>query len=354
MTDLPYGLSNLRLEVEVPVEGLPNLVQNPSGEEGLAGWLTPIESTYFDTSIDPGDEYPTLQFSTLIAQPVWFTTDFLPVVPGYYVATRYDVAGYADSATTLRVSYEFYDANKAYLSTSTQGPNGVGTLGATNWAPAVQVPAGIAYVKTVFRMYRGAASNPLVGDYFRFRKAMTTLAPTTAALGTYRTNMIPNPSGEQSTIGWSGVSATLVSANDGQATVGTKCIRAACGPERESKVYAHRTNGSPIGVEGGKSYVFSIKTKARTAPRGVKVFTEFFSGTKMKLAPLMRHRINSTTEWIEIRFAFTVPSDCNGVRFLMEIQRPLRGEQHYFDRRSWGSSRRRRRTSMGLGRTPRT
>lgn len=131
-----HSTANLRLEVQVAGTGLPNLVLNPSGALGGWWWITPVANTVMEAV--PGG----LRFTTTPSQAAYFASDFMPVAATKYVSARFDLAAITASHN-VKVRYQWYDANKVLLSSSTQS----GGLSAvqTHYASTVQAPASTAY-----------------------------------------------------------------------------------------------------------------------------------------------------------------------------------------------------------------
>ena len=137
----------LRIEIEATPTGLVNLVANPSGDLGSWGWVTPVPNTVLSklTITSPGvPPVNALRFSTSASQACHVRTELMPVDGGF-------VGGRAlySAATSVetRSSFEFYDAAKTLLSTSSLSREWAGGGG---WqqksTQASQVPAGAAYV----------------------------------------------------------------------------------------------------------------------------------------------------------------------------------------------------------------
>lgn len=209
-------INNLALEVEVPPTGLANLVPNPDGATGAWGWITPIANTLVWNA---SGSSPALGFVTYAtAQPAYVTTDFMPVAAGQYVSARLSLSYVTPTGHNVKSRFEFYDATKTLISSSTQSSALAVSYPNPTFTPTAQAPAGTAYVKWRLDFYNGTA-NPAYGAYFTFTNAMVIAQPTGTVTAPPRTNLFKNPSFE--------VDATYFSANLAQSmTIATTTAQA--------------------------------------------------------------------------------------------------------------------------------
>lgn len=83
----------LRLEVEgdPPAGKFRNLLANPSGELGGAGWVTPTDGATLGGVPDPFDTGTVLEFTSGGGAETYFTSDAVPVTPGEFLWARWHV-----------------------------------------------------------------------------------------------------------------------------------------------------------------------------------------------------------------------------------------------------------------------
>lgn len=181
----------LRLEVEqTPGPGvLVNLIQNPHGDLGAWGWLTPVAGSSMVTSLYNGArwfEFIPAGYGTG-AHPGYFTTEPYPVSAGQYVAARWDQAS-IDATQYSRVSVEWLDAAGAVISSSAQTGYLAATVaaretGGTAYStPARQAPAGTVRARLRFDLTSGTNpwNNP--STIFAFRRPVWVKGATAAAV----------------------------------------------------------------------------------------------------------------------------------------------------------------------------
>lgn len=199
----------LRLEVETDPAGLRNLIANPDGRLGGWGWVSPIAGTVVRSS-SAGTQ--ALEFVTSTTSVTTnFTSEYLPVTAGDYIAARWtekaftDLAGTAQTTGYYRVRFEFVDASGAALTSSAQSAYfQITTAGTVRQYSAVLVPASATRARLRIDAYSNAsASNPTANRVYSVTAVTVATAATTAALQTTRTNLVTNPSFETNTTGWS-------------------------------------------------------------------------------------------------------------------------------------------------------
>lgn len=317
----------LRLEVETTGTGLPNLVLNPSGEKGAWFWITPVANTTMERVLDSEDS---LKFTTTPSQAANFTTGFMPVAPTKYVASRIELVSITASHN-IKIRYEWYDTNKAFLSSSTQS-GALNTIGA-NFGPVIQAPIPTAYVKMRVDFYNGAG-NPSAAANVRFTNAMVTWQDT-GTVTSIRTNLVTNPSFETNLNSWQ-TNATLVTLAQSNtvAQVGTW----SCRMTRASgtgALWVQTADANKISVTGGKDYTASCYVRAASQTRFFRIsvfwYTAAGSYISMSQGP---DQTNSNSAWTRISVRGTAPS--NATKAVVDIRESTgyivpQGEQHYVD-----------------------
>ena len=260
---VPQGPDYLRLEVEHPTEGLQNLINNPSGAKGAWGWQTPKETTNL-LAVDDGSGGPALKFTTTIQQTANLKTEFIACAPGTYMAAQMTILDRTGITSNVRARFDFYDVNKAYVSSSsfTAYFEQLGTF----YTPPALVPAGAAYVQWRVDMGNSAFTDTQAraGQYFTYNKAMLTSTLTTGALGTLRRNLVPNPSFTSALTGWEGAYGSLTRVTTGGFT-GAANARYQQVPNGASHLYRVSNYNKPIAITGGRDYTFSAYIKVTAA-----------------------------------------------------------------------------------------
>lgn len=245
--------ADLRLEVAETPTGLQNLIYNDSGEFGGWGWTTPVANTLMSA------DYPDigLTFTTVISQAAYFTTDNLPAKAGDWYAAHFGI--YTPGAIKYR--FEWYDLAGTLLSSSTQSALiGPGLLVA-QYGP-VQAPASTAYVRLRIDLYHASGSTPPAGMYVNFQHATVAGAATSGELATIRTNLIPNPSIETNTTGWTTFGGSIARST-AQAWVGLASLAGTTNSQGRLEVVSN----SPYyaAVVAGLSYTFSVYVRGVVA-----------------------------------------------------------------------------------------
>lgn len=181
MTQQFKTMDVLRLEVQQDPTGLYNLVDNPSGELGAYGWISPVAGSQLIED-DLGDGVGHLRYVVAGNAANWFYTEPLRVDAGQYAAARWDQI----TSIQARVRFEWLDASKAPLSSSTQSAyfsgGGVGVYQPKSYA-AQQAPAGTKFARLRYDIYRTTAGdNPFPGNLIRLRQVTVAKAATAAEL----------------------------------------------------------------------------------------------------------------------------------------------------------------------------
>jgi len=205
----PLG-SALRLEIQSdPAPGqLVNLIQNPSGDLGAYGWITPVAGSRI-TSTTIGGTAPVRSLRYLAAGGVanYAYTEPLPCVPGDYAAASWVMLAWFVFGP-YKVRFEYLDLDSHVIATETA----TGYLtpdGSTGSYGPHQIPAGASYLRLRLDFYGdGSGAAPDALDEWRWLQATVVTAETGAELGSSRANAIENPSFETGTFAsWAGSGA---------------------------------------------------------------------------------------------------------------------------------------------------
>lgn len=171
----------LRLEVQADPIGLVNLVQNPNGELGGWGWLTPVADSnvrYSDPPIGPGPPAHLVFMSPAASVPSWWTTDPMLVVAGQWVAARWTSPWFE---SYYRVCIEWLNAAGAVISTTAR-TGYIASNGVQSYA-AVQAPATTVACRLRFDLYSNTSgANPVPRSYMYFKGVTVAKAATSGAL----------------------------------------------------------------------------------------------------------------------------------------------------------------------------
>lgn len=319
-----HDMTNLRLEVEIPSAGLPNLVKNPSGDKGAWFWLTPVTNT----TISRGPNNSGLSFTTTVSQACNFTTDFMPVAATKWVAARFDLL--YTGGTNVKVTFDWYNSAKVLLSSSAQSA-ALNTLG-TNYVGEQQAPANTAYVKARFNYYAGGGGNPSANAKITFTKAMVTWSSTSGIAST-RTNLVRNPSFETNTTGWGshwgGMTLTRVTTTP---DVGTYCLeykRTSAAGDMSPETTGG-TGGMP--VTGGKNYAMRLRVRTASVGRPVYPSVRYFNAVGSELVVIGGSGVTDSTSWQTITMNTTAPSGAAYASMGLYCPDTVpTGELHYLD-----------------------
>jgi hypothetical protein len=176
-------LDYLTLEVETDPTGLVNLLENPSGDLGGWGYVTPLASS----AVTRDSLLAALNYFRSVAGASYFTSELLSVTAGQWLAARYGQVAVANAYHKVR--FEWYDSAGVLLSSSAQSalraPAGSSSseVTAALYGP-LQAPASTAYAKLRIDLYTSAGANPTGGHFFKFRHATVAKAATSGALAT--------------------------------------------------------------------------------------------------------------------------------------------------------------------------
>ena len=324
----------MRLEVEVATTGQPNLIQNPKGEKGAWGWITPVANTAMATGSDTNGTF--LQFNNSASQASYFTSEYLAGIAGKYYRAQFSIVGTSNVNVSVKVRFEWYDTNKTLLSSSTQS---AATSSGTFYSTAVLAPASTVYVKLRVDAYT-SGGNLASGAYVKFRNAMVTYSTTSSGLATSRTNLIYNPNAETSTSGWysdNPTDVTRVTTEHQTGSAAFKARRNGFDPSAPMIVYCFNgpSSADRYVVEGGATYTVSFYTKAETTARAVKFFYNArVAGPpdRLVLATNSPSQTNVVGSWTRFTYTFTMPPNANRLDFTIQIGGNLpTGEVHYID-----------------------
>jgi hypothetical protein len=311
----------LRLEVETAPAGLPNLVPNPSGEKGAWFWVTPVANTVMSST------GTALTFTTTVSQACYGTSIFMPVAATKYVAARFDLVSITASHN-IKVRYDWYDASKIFLSSSTQS-GALSTIG-PDYALTVQAPASTAYLKVRVDLYNGAG-NPSAGAAVTFKQAMVTWQNTNS-FTTVRTNRVRNPSFETNTTGWTGANATIARTT-AQAAVGTASLSVTCTDGGAGFAAFYSPDGTPgMPVSGSLDYTVQYKSRAASTARDTFLRVRWFTSAGTFISDHDTANLtNATSGWVQNTGTFTAPSNAAFLALELDVVSPNTSEVHYFD-----------------------
>lgn len=302
-----HNQTNVRFDLEVAPAGLPNLVLNPSGAKGAWFWTTPIANTAVTSN------GTALTFTTTVSQACNFRSDYMPVTPSKYVAARFDLSAITASHN-VKVTFEWYDANKALLSSSAES-GALATIG-TNYTPTVQAPASTAYVIMRVRLYNGTG-NPSAAAAVTFSKAMVTWSATTPIKST-RTNLLTNPSGEVDATNWgtspgASVASSIARVVAAGAAVGAAYFYLAYTPiGSPTPVYAGEGGFRVTGISPGMTYAAQLRTKAEpTLGNGTARITVRYFRADGTVTGITRSDVVpvTTAAWVTHNLISVAPSD---------------------------------------------
>lgn len=230
----------LRLEVEVPVTGIPNLIRNPLGERGTWGWVTPLANTNLTGAFT---------FTTTTSQAAYFTSEAYRVPVGRFCSARIDLTSIT-AGHYVRLRLEWLDAAKAVLSSSTQGAS---TNSGIAYAPIVAAPAGTVYVRLRVDLYNGTGTvNAAAGAAVTFTRGMVTHAATSAEIaGTSRPNLVTNYSFNTNVTGWAATFGAVARITTPTPFEGTGALQAFNSSTPPAGPYTE------VAVTAGNYYTFS-------------------------------------------------------------------------------------------------
>lgn len=264
----------LRLEVENKAEGLVNLLNNPDGDLGGWGWITPLSGTAL-RSVTHSDGAVALEYTATAATGQIVRSELLPTVPGDYVRMGWSILAWSASMSWRRVEFEWFNAAKATLGVSPSTWIATAAQRA-EFQPASPAPAGAVYVQ--LRIQFGSSNvgaAPVNGATFRFRGVIVAVSQSSAALGASYTQRAANGGSQYAYANGYGYTAanaqTVVArvAPSGSGIDGTsggwaaRALRAAGQGQGTVSVYTEK-----VPVTAGTTYVVSANISGRQTPRG--------------------------------------------------------------------------------------
>lgn len=311
----------LRLEIEDDPTGLVNLVQNPSGELGGWGWVTPVA-----TSKMSGDGTRLTYNSPNPAAASYFYTEAMPMTAGWYAAASWNmvaVSGY------YRVKFEWLNSSGVLIGSSTQ--TGYLTTTGTVYLGPYLAPALTAYVRLRFDHYSSTGgANPTAGSPIQFKEATVAKAATAGALATVRTNLIKNPSFEVDAANWGTYGSstpTLTRSSAVTAAVGSWC--GALSMASSGSVMGLIATSVP--VTGGETYTVQFRARPGSTARYAEV------GFGWNGAAASRVAVGSEVggAWTTFSKTVTAPPGATTVNIYLGVTAAggtiAAGEVHYFD-----------------------
>lgn len=325
----------VRLEVETDPTGLVNLVQNPSGELGGWGWITPLagSAVRFGGIAGSGSPYLTYEYSGAAAAQ-HFTSEPMPVAAGQYVAASWKTQG-GTAGRYYRVSFEWLDAAQALLSTSTPSAYlSVGAAGIT-YGPLV-APASTAFVRLRFDLYNSSAGGNPSSMTMSFNEVTVAKAATSGALQTVRTNLVSNPSFETNDTGWSRPAAsTATRVTSGGGASGSCFWRVAPTNAEPVLTVSFGSGGSfmQVPVVAGKPYTFSAHVRSVAVSRNAYLQVDWFDASASLVGTTSAGgaAATSTSGWTRISATFTAPASAIRARINVRVANVAAGEEHEFD-----------------------
>ncbi|KRB73083.1 hypothetical protein ASE01_20115 [Nocardioides sp. Root190] len=266
----------VRLEVETDTDGLSNMLQNPSGELGGWGWVTPLGSSFMQAFSGQ------LGFVNLLAGASYFYSEAMPINAGQWASASWVALsgqiGLPPSNVPggwFRARFEWLDASQAVLSAAPQTPYLARNGGRTTLAPA-QAPASTAYVRLRFDLFATNTGTNHVGAHtLNFNEATVAKAATSDELGSLRVNLVTNPSFETNTTGWLASTATLASSTD-FAAVGSRSLKATKTSSPGSPVTVRSDPMFP--VVGNTSYTLQARFRPTVAGRSASLVANWYNG----------------------------------------------------------------------------
>lgn len=315
----------LRFEIERDVDAgeLLNLVQNPSGELGAWGWVTPVAGSVLRSVRDAVYGYE-LVYTSPGSVASHFYTERMPVAPGQYVAAHWT------SRITLSSKYsaqvEWLDEDEVVIGSTTATSLLVGSTDPVAYGSYL-APAGTFYCRLRFDHFATGGGNPPALSAMAVQNVTLTAAATAGALGWTRTNLLPTPNGEHGSGAW-GSGAGDIGTSSAQEWAGLKSLTLT------------KTDGSgsaaavsaPMAVVGGRDYGFQARSRARTTTRTVTVSARWFKSDGTEIATT---KIKSQVEvagqfTVPIAGVATAPTNAATVRMRVEYGDIADDELHYF------------------------
>lgn len=314
----------LRLEVEDDPTGLANLVQNPSGELGGWGWITPVAGASLRThDTTPSGLIYTGSPTNFDAE--FFYTEPMAVAAGQYVAASWVVYG-GTSGYYYRVKVEWLDAAQAVIGTAPQSGYLQATSATQSYGPHL-APASTAYARLRFDMYANtSAGNPVGSNALYLRNVTVAKAATSGALVAVRTNLLTNPSWEVNALGWTVYDGGTARVSTPTPAVGSWCTRLS------SNATAAQVRTASVAITGGLDYTFRIAVRAATTARSVLIRFRFLDASSAVVGTATNTFTGETTStWGVASCTATAPASATQMTVEVSILSPGSDENHYLD-----------------------
>ncbi|NGN92644.1 hypothetical protein G5C66_07820 [Nocardioides sp. KC13] len=291
----------LRLEIETPSE-IQNLVQNPSGELGAWGWITPVDQTVLESTTSGGG--PALIVSSPNAQQYRALTSKMPASPGKYYQGRTDIVATSSTGVYHRRLSEFYRADGTVIATY-YAATYLNTLGVKFYtSPAA--PAETAYVAFGIAVSGNGNVNPPVNSSVTFREVQMIETASNVATQT-RVNQVRNPSLETNLNGFvaQGAGNTVTRATD-QAWRGTYSLKSVVSSANTLWVRGLLASAGGYGDQAlttNKQYVLSFYARTNAA-RTLVVGTRLRSTTSTAATSFNRSFALAANTWTRVSVSF--------------------------------------------------
>jgi hypothetical protein len=327
-------MPELRLEVEADPVGLVNLVQNPNGDLGGWGWLTPLAGSQMQggTNAQLGHLGHGSGTAELVytgpagAGPSYFTTEPMPVAAGQYVGARWYFVYGTGGCSYVRVRVEWLNAAGVLISSSVQtGYFGLGT----NTMGAVQAPALTVYARLRFDCYSTNAGAQPGGGHLHLKAVTAAKAATSAAIGTVRTNLCRNPSFETGLAGWTGSSTswsvTTSNPSDAPVAQGTKYARVQlnAGAPTAQAIQWEQLGANAPAVTDGTDVLLSAYVRGGAAVGAtVRVWARFYDagGTDLNPGGWMGSTFPLPAAWTRLGVVLTPPAGAARMDVRLQLQ----------------------------------
>lgn len=323
----------LRLEVEDDPTGLANMVQNPSGDLGAWGWITPIagaaltSDTTLVTGIPSGQRY--LRYTSLAASGSghYFYSEAMPISAGQYAAAYFMAR--AGNPGGFRYRLDWLDSSFTVIGSTAWTTVSGTTYDVRQIGPSL-APAGTAYTRL-----RMEVANPSTGAYpwtgsgggVYFREATVAKAATSGALGTLRTNLVPNPSFETNTTNWSAGVNTTLGRNTSVAAVGTASLAITAVAAGTFEAVSNT-----IAVTGTTNYAVQARFRAGTTGRTVRLSVQFNDATSHVIStPVLASGTDTTSGWTTLSGIVTSPGTATAMRVRLVAEGGSIGDVQYID-----------------------
>lgn len=258
----------LKLEVQTdpPAGTLPNLIANPSGEQGAWGWVTPVAGTTIASTTVPRN--PCLQYNPAATGANFFYSDPYAVTVGQSIGASWVVQSCNVGAGSgwYRASVEFLNASFVLLSATTPTPYlQKDTTGGRAYLPTATVPASTVYARLRFDMYSSNAG-AIVGTTNAFmtvhNAAMVTAATAGALSVLTRTNLVTNPSFGVDAASWTAYPSAFYARSTTFADVGTASLKVTNSTPNTYDGAKYGTSSGGIPITFSTNYSFSVRVRA--------------------------------------------------------------------------------------------